>query len=260
MKICALFRPGSLARGAPADFRIYLQFMDFANRGVMAGDWKRPSRWMLGLCLAACSLTIAWPASAQQAVEASTTPAKDAPLASTAAGRFADRADRLTQVAPVDKGEWGLLVMDAATGDVLYEKNPDKYFVPASNMKLLTTALALDKLGPDYLFRTTVETNGTLSPEGKLTGDLILVGRGDPNLSNRKYPFDSKEEFDGPPEKVLAELADLVTARGVKEISGDIVGDDSYFPRCVADDSKRADEHDAECEIGNGFHSRNPSQ
>jgi serine-type D-Ala-D-Ala carboxypeptidase/endopeptidase (penicillin-binding protein 4) len=57
------------------------------------------------------------------------------------------------------------------------------------------------------------------------------VGRGDPNLSNRKFPFDTKEEFDGPPEKVLAELADGVVARGVKEIVGDIVGDDSYFPR-----------------------------
>jgi serine-type D-Ala-D-Ala carboxypeptidase/endopeptidase (penicillin-binding protein 4) len=186
---------------------------------------------MLGLCLAACSLVIAWPASAQQAAVASTTPAKDAPLPSPAAARFADRADRLTQVAPVDKGEWGLLVVDASTGDVLFEKNPDKYFVPASNMKLLTTALALDKLGPDYRFRTTVETNGVLSPDGKLTGDLILVGRGDPNLSNRKYPFDTKEELDGPPEKVLAELADLLTARGLKEITGDIVGDDSYFPR-----------------------------
>jgi D-alanyl-D-alanine carboxypeptidase/D-alanyl-D-alanine-endopeptidase (penicillin-binding protein 4) len=124
-----------------------------------------------------------------------------------------------------------LLVVDAVSGETLFEKNADKYFVPASNMKLLTTALALDTLGPEYRFRTTVETNGTLSANGKLSGDLILVGRGDPNLSNRKYPYDTKEEFDGPPEKVLAELADAVVARGVKEISGDIVGDDSYFPR-----------------------------
>jgi D-alanyl-D-alanine carboxypeptidase/D-alanyl-D-alanine-endopeptidase (penicillin-binding protein 4) len=97
-------------------------------------------------------------------------------------------------------------------------------------MKLLTTALALDKLGPDYRFRTTVETHGTIA-QGVLSGDVILVGRGDPNLSNRKFPFDVKEEFDGPPEKVLIALADQIVARGVKEISGDIVGDDSYFPR-----------------------------
>ena len=131
----------------------------------------------------------------------------------------------------MDKGEWGLLIVDSVTGETLYQKNADKYFVPASNMKLLTTALALDTLGPDYRFRTTIETKGVVSADGKLCGDLILVGRGDPNLSNRRFPFDTKEEFDGPPEKVLAELADGVVARGVKEISGDVVGDDSYFPR-----------------------------
>jgi serine-type D-Ala-D-Ala carboxypeptidase/endopeptidase (penicillin-binding protein 4) len=151
--------------------------------------------------------------------------------AGTATGRFAERAERLVQAAPVDKGEWGLLVVDAVTGETLYENNADKYFVPASNMKLLTTALALDTLGVDYRFRTTLETNGVLSADGKLKGDLLLVGRGDPNLSNRKFPFDTKEEFDGPPEKALGEMADLLVARGVKEISGDIVGDDSYFPR-----------------------------
>ena len=132
---------------------------------------------------------------------------------------------------PVSKGEWGILVQDAASGQVLYEQNADKYFVPASNMKLFTTALALAKLGPDYRFRTSIETAGTLSDGGKLSGDLILVGRGDPNLSNRKFPYVLKEEFDGPPEKVIAELADAVVAKGVKEISGDIVGDDSYFPQ-----------------------------
>ena len=98
-------------------------------------------------------------------------------------------------------------------------------------MKLLTTALALDTLGPEYRFRTTLETNGTLGPDGKLSGDLILVGRGDPNLSNRKFPYETKEEFEGPPEKALAEFADAIAARGVKEITGDVAGDDSYFPR-----------------------------
>jgi D-alanyl-D-alanine carboxypeptidase/D-alanyl-D-alanine-endopeptidase (penicillin-binding protein 4) len=98
-------------------------------------------------------------------------------------------------------------------------------------MKLFTTALALAKLGPEYRFHTTLETRGTISSEGVLNGDLALVGRGDPNLSNRKFPYDLKEEFDGPPEKALVELADALVAKGVKEISGDVIGDDSYFPR-----------------------------
>src|SRR5207253_23114 len=58
-----------------------------------------------------------------------------------------------------------------------------------------------------------------------------LVERGDPNLSNRKFPYELKEEFDGLPEKALLELADAVAAKGVKEISGDVIGDDTYFPR-----------------------------
>jgi serine-type D-Ala-D-Ala carboxypeptidase/endopeptidase (penicillin-binding protein 4) len=209
--------------------------MDFANRGFALRKFalRKKRRLLLMLCLLVA--TGAWRvgANAQAGQEAASpaVAAKDAGAKpATATGRFAERAEKLVQATPVDKGEWGLLIVDAASGEVLYEKNPDKYFIPASNMKLLTTALALDTLGPDYRFRTTIETNGALSSDGKLTGDLILVGRGDPNLSNRKFPFDTKEEFDGPPEKALAELADGVVARGVKQVSGDVVGDDSYFP------------------------------
>lgn len=153
------------------------------------------------------------------------------PHVAVATRKFDERVDELLAAAPASKGEWGLLVIDGETGETLYERNADKYFVPASNMKLFTTALALAKLGPGYRFHTTLETHGTVSPAGVLAGDLFLVGRGDPNLSNRKFPYDLKEEFDGPPEKALAELADTLVANGVKEISGDVVGDDSYFPR-----------------------------
>ena len=145
--------------------------------------------------------------------------------------RFSERVDALLATAPVSKGDWALLVVDAESGSTLYELNADRYFIPASNMKLFTTALALAKLGPDFRFHTTLETHGVVSSEGKLSGDLFLVGRGDPNLSNRKFPYELKEEFDGQPEKVLAELADALVAAGVKEISGNIVADDSYFPR-----------------------------
>jgi serine-type D-Ala-D-Ala carboxypeptidase/endopeptidase (penicillin-binding protein 4) len=202
---------------------------------------KRARRW--------ASLTFAWaflscltvtPAALAQSTQqkegtccgAKPRPKREEKSATAAqVARFTARAEALLGTGPISKGAWGLLIVDEKSGETLYEQNADKYFVPASNLKLFTTALALAKLGPDYKFRTTLETHGTLSPEGTLTGDLILVGRGDPNLSNRKFPFELKEEFDGPPEKVLAELADALPAKGVKEISGDVVGDDSYFPR-----------------------------
>lgn len=156
---------------------------------------------------------------------------KDEKAIAAAQTRFASRVAELLGTGVAGRGAWGLLILDAETGQPLYEQNADKFFVPASNMKLFTTALALAKLGPDYRFRTTLETHGTISVEGKLNGDVILVGRGDPNLSNRKFPYELKEEFDGPPEKMLTELADALVAKGVKEIGGDVVGDDSYFPR-----------------------------
>jgi serine-type D-Ala-D-Ala carboxypeptidase/endopeptidase (penicillin-binding protein 4) len=149
---------------------------------------------------------------------------------SAATQRFAKRAETLLASEPTSKGEWGLLIADAETGETLYEQNAAKYFVPASNMKLFTTALALEKLGPEFRFHTTLESNGVITPEGELTADLVLVGRGDPNLSNRRFPFNLKEEFDGPPEKILAELVDALVAKGVKSMSGDVIGDDGYFP------------------------------
>jgi serine-type D-Ala-D-Ala carboxypeptidase/endopeptidase (penicillin-binding protein 4) len=193
--------------------------MDFAKRGFMGK--KTGGSFPLAFSLLCTLATAIFPSPSCPQVAQRASPSD----------RFAARANVLLDAVPVSQGEWGLLIVDAASGEVLYEKNAASYFVPASNMKLLTTALALDKLGLNYRFRTTVETDGELSPSGQLTGNLILVGRGDPNLSNRKFPFDIKEEFDGPPDKVLAELADQIAARGVKEISGAIVGDDSYFPR-----------------------------
>ena len=170
-------------------------------------------------------------AEAQAKAESARVSKAKKPRMDPATRKFGERAEALLAAPPASKGEWGILIVDTATGETLYEWNADKYFVPASNMKLFTTALALAKLGPDYRFHTTLETRGVVSPEGTLAGDLFLVGRGDPNLSNRKFPYDLKEEFDGAPEKALAELADALVAKGVKEIAGDVVGDDSYFPR-----------------------------
>jgi D-alanyl-D-alanine carboxypeptidase/D-alanyl-D-alanine-endopeptidase (penicillin-binding protein 4) len=157
-----------------------------------------------------------------------------APAASASSGRagvaaFRAKVEKILGAADVNRAYWGMLVEDADSGEVLYSLNADRYFLPASNAKLFTAALTLATLGSDYCFHTTIESRSAADADGILRGDLVLIGRGDPNLSNRVFPFAKKAERDGPPEKILAELADAVVARGVKKISGDIVGDDSYF-------------------------------
>jgi D-alanyl-D-alanine carboxypeptidase/D-alanyl-D-alanine-endopeptidase (penicillin-binding protein 4) len=112
---------------------------------------------------------------------------------------------------------------------VVYSRDADRLFSPASNTKLFTTAAALALIGPNYRFRTTVESATPPDPYGRLSGDLVLVGRGDPNLSGRTLPYNLKTERPLSPTHVLDELADQVVARGVKIIDGDIVADDSFF-------------------------------
>ncbi len=127
------------------------------------------------------------------------------------------------------RGFWGIEVVSLKDGKVLYSQNADKLFTPASNTKLFTTAATLALIGPDYQFHTTVETNGSLDKHGRLTGDLVLVGRGDPNLSGRQLPYLLHTERNDHPIEVLEHLADELVQKGVKYVDGDIVADDSYF-------------------------------
>jgi D-alanyl-D-alanine carboxypeptidase/D-alanyl-D-alanine-endopeptidase (penicillin-binding protein 4) len=144
--------------------------------------------------------------------------------------RFRARVNAALSEAHAQKAFWGILVVDRDSGETLYELNADHYFTPASNAKIFTSALALSTLGPDFRFHTTLETAGQLGSDGRLIGDLVLVGQGDPDLSNRKFPYMGKVERLGPAEVPLAEMVDRAVAKGLKEVDGDIVADDSYFP------------------------------
>ncbi len=124
---------------------------------------------------------------------------------------------------------WGIHVVDATTGEPLYEKNADQLFVPASNAKLFTTALALVRLGPEFRFKTVVRAEAEPDPAGRLQGSLWLSGGGDPSLSGREYPY-RKRAAGGDPLRAIEELADQIAARGVRRIDGDIIGDDSLYP------------------------------
>src|SRR5450631_760633 len=151
------------------------------------------------------------------------------PLHAAPRRSVATRIDAILAETDLVRGFWGIEVVSLSTGKVLYEHNSDKLFTPASNTKLFTTAAALALIGPDYKFRTTVETTGTLDRYGRLNGDLVLVGHGDPNLSGRELPYDLRTQRNDDPIQALEALADALVQKGVKFIDGDIVADDSYF-------------------------------
>ena len=82
--------------------------------------------------------------------------------------------------ARVRKGTWGVMVVSLTRGDTLFSENADALLQPASTMKLFTTALAFEKLGPAHSLTTEVLRDGQLAADGTLSGDLILRSGGDP--------------------------------------------------------------------------------
>jgi D-alanyl-D-alanine carboxypeptidase/D-alanyl-D-alanine-endopeptidase (penicillin-binding protein 4) len=129
--------------------------------------------------------------------------------------------DALMQASPAARASVGIQVVNLKTGNALYSRNADRLFLPASNMKLFTSALALERLGPDYRMTTRLVRAAP--------GDLILVGGGDPSLSGRTYPY-QKGAPANDPLQAIEELADQAVAAGVQRVDGDIVGDDQLYP------------------------------
>jgi D-alanyl-D-alanine carboxypeptidase/D-alanyl-D-alanine-endopeptidase (penicillin-binding protein 4) len=125
---------------------------------------------------------------------------------------------------------WGARII-TAEGGVIFERDVDKSFMPASNMKLYTSAAALDTFGPDFKIKTSVYATRP-AKSGVLKGDLILYGRGDPNLSPR-FDTDDPDRYDElkPADTITAieRLADQIKAAGIKTVTGNLIGDDSFM-------------------------------
>jgi D-alanyl-D-alanine carboxypeptidase/D-alanyl-D-alanine-endopeptidase (penicillin-binding protein 4) len=142
---------------------------------------------------------------------------------------LAKRLDRRLDRPPFDKSLWGIAVVDHR-GKLLYGRNERRLFTPASNTKLVVSAVASALMPPNLAVRTSVYPGGPLV-SGVLMGDLVLYGRGDPTFSRRCYATDSLAQgvCDRDPFARLRFLADTLKARGVRQIQGDIVGDGSWF-------------------------------
>jgi D-alanyl-D-alanine carboxypeptidase/D-alanyl-D-alanine-endopeptidase (penicillin-binding protein 4) len=120
-------------------------------------------------------------------------------------------------------------VVSLRTGNRVASINAEKRFTPASTSKLFPAAVALSRLGLDFTYHTTVETSATVTEDGRVEGDLILVGRGDPNLSGRLLPYSGQTERIRPATLALEGLAAQLAQRGIRVVEGDLVADDTYF-------------------------------
>ena len=120
---------------------------------------------------------------------------------------------------------WGILIVDPEAHDTLYAHNAAKLFIPASNQKLVSSSVMLQQLGPEFRFRTTFAAHGTIA-NGTLTGDLAVMGRGDPTVSDRMMKGDAMG--------AMRAIADSLFERGIRRITGNIVAVGDAFPGPVA--------------------------
>ena len=125
---------------------------------------------------------------------------------------LAARLDRILADPALTRAHVGLVVQVAETGEVLYERDGEKLFVPASNTKIVTAAVALDALGATHRWETSITAHGSLT-DGVLEGDLWIVGSGDPWLTR----------------EAVASWPGILERAGIRRIAGDVIGDDRAF-------------------------------
>jgi D-alanyl-D-alanine carboxypeptidase/D-alanyl-D-alanine-endopeptidase (penicillin-binding protein 4) len=135
---------------------------------------------------------------------------------------------RLLDSPPFNRVTWNIYAQDDR-GRVIYNRNGDRLSVPASNTKLVVASAASVLLPADYRPRTSLYANGTMT-DGVLQGDLVVYGRGDPAWSERCYAIDTLAA--GACDStwtVVDAIAESLRARGIRRVTGKIVGDGSYF-------------------------------
>lgn len=131
--------------------------------------------------------------------------------------------DKFINDADLQNASVGFYAYDIAKKEVILEYNQNVSLIPASSQKILTTAAALEILGENHKFKTTIEYSGSLdSANGTLIGDLVIVGGGDPTLGSVIYEKKYPPEF-------LKSWVTKIKAAGIKKVTGKIIADDDIF-------------------------------
>jgi serine-type D-Ala-D-Ala carboxypeptidase/endopeptidase (penicillin-binding protein 4) len=128
----------------------------------------------------------------------------------------------------VEGAHWGISVTQL-DGTPIYALNDDQLFQPASNVKLFTTAAALDILGEKYTSKTTIEVNAYRTGAASVKGDVLIYSDGDAFLSDRAVPYNAKTPDTPPTLSKLDALATQIAKAGIKTIDGDLVAS-SFLP------------------------------
>src|SRR5690625_664348 len=145
--------------------------------------------------------------------------ADQAVVSATDIAALAERIDARFDDPNLAESHWGVLIESAETGEIWYERNADRTFVPASNQKILVAAASYRSLGPDFQFTTTIGYRGNIRGN-VLHGDLVVRGDGDPTVYNKFYAH-SHDVFRG--------WAKELQSMGIRRITGNIIGDDDAW-------------------------------
>lgn len=186
--------------------------------------FRRTAFFIVALLLAAPAARLAVAQESQRPRTTTSVTASGRPVETSSAQTLTELQTRIEQIVrqpALEAGFFAVKIVSLDTGAVIFEQDSRKLVRPASNMKIYTIATALDKLTPDHRFITSVYAKEKLDDDGKVKGDLIIYGRGDPSIAAR---FNDGDYFKG-----INALADRIVAAGVKRIKGDLVGDESYF-------------------------------
>jgi len=214
----------------------YQVYQSARARCYTAPRMRRIDRTIRTAGCAVALATLCAVAMGQAAVDAAKAAAVDQKPPALDQQPLAQQIAALVAQPAVARAHWGVMVT-TLDGTPIYALNDGQFFQPASNTKLFTTSAAMALLGPDQTFETQVA--GTLdAASAAVTGDLSIVGAGDANLSGRQLPYviprlRPSGDVAAPapdPLRYIEELADQVAAKGVKRVTGDVVGYDTLFP------------------------------